>query len=162
VTEISATPDVERGEVTFTREFEAPRELVFRALMDPAQLVHFWGPPGAHVPLDSVVIEPWAGGRFENTIVADDATSEFPFRAVFIEVVEPERLAFREVESGLVSTSTFTDLGAGRTRLVIHQTNVPLAYRSPETLAGFANTLDLLADHLATLVRPNQNVPPTT
>jgi uncharacterized protein YndB with AHSA1/START domain len=90
VTEITATPDVERGEVTFTREFEAPRELVFRALMEPEQLVHFWGPPGTHVPLD------------------------------------------------------------------------PLAYRSPEALAGFATTLDLLADHLTTLVRPDQNVPPTS
>jgi hypothetical protein len=39
---------------------------------------------------------------------------------------------------------------------------VPLAYRSPEALAGFATTLDLLADHLTTLVRPNQNVQPTS
>ena len=53
-------------------------------------------------------------------------------------------------------------MGAGRTRLVIHQTNVPLAHRSPEALAGFATTLDLLADHLTTLVHPNQNVQPTS
>jgi hypothetical protein len=73
--------------------------------------------------------------------------------------------AFAPSSKGTLASLIFTGelhLGAGRTRLVIHQTNVPLAYRSPEALAGFATTLDLLADHLTTLVRPNQNVQPTS
>lgn len=142
-------PGTDLGEVDITRDFEAPREMVFGAFMEADQLIRFWGPSGTNVPLASVIIEPWAGGRFESDIVSDDSGHVFPFRAVFLEVVAPERLAFREVESGLVSASTFTDLGNSRTRVEIHQTNVPLAYRAPEALAGFLTTLDLLAAHLA-------------
>jgi uncharacterized protein YndB with AHSA1/START domain len=146
--EVTDTPGTELAEVTFTRDFDAPREMVFRALMEPEQLVHFWGPVGTSVPLASVIIEPWAGGRFENVIVTDDGSETYPFKSVFVDVLEPERFTFKEL-SGITSTSTFTDLGTGRTRLVIHQTDVPFGYRTPEALAGFSTTLDLLAEHLA-------------
>jgi uncharacterized protein YndB with AHSA1/START domain len=151
MTETASAPDMTLGEVTITREFNAPRELIFRALVEPEQLIKFWGPVGTHVPLESVIIEPWAGGRFENTMVADDGSGEFPMRAIFVEVVEPERLVFTELDSGLTSTGTLTDLGGGRTLMVIHQTNVPEMYRSPEAIAGFNTSLDQLAEHLATL-----------
>jgi uncharacterized protein YndB with AHSA1/START domain len=140
--------DADRGEVTITRVYDAPRELVFRALIEPEQFVQFWGPVGTHVPLESVVIEPWAGGRFENTMVLDDGSGEFPMKAVFVEVVEPETLTFREPESNVVSASTFTDLGDGRTEVVIRQSNVPEMYRSPQALAGFETSLDRFDEFL--------------
>jgi uncharacterized protein YndB with AHSA1/START domain len=151
----ATTGDGDLGEVVITRELDAPRELVFRAMLDPEQLVQFWGPVGTHVPIESVVIEPWAGGRFENTMVPDDATGDdaagFPMKATFTEVVEPELLVFVEVDSGLVSTSTFTDLGNDRTLLTIHQTKVPPEFRTPEALAGFNTSLDRLETYLATI-----------
>ena len=152
MTETSITADT-TGDVTITRDFDAPRELMFRALVEPEQFIRFWGPTGTHVPLETVVIEPWAGGRFEWAMVPDDdPTSEgFGSKGVFVEVVEPELMTFTEPESGITTRSTFTDLGDGRTRLVIHQTNVPEMYRSPESLAGFNSSLDRLAAHLATL-----------
>jgi uncharacterized protein YndB with AHSA1/START domain len=139
------------GYVTITRDFAAPREVVFGAFMDPRQLARFWGPTGTHVPADSVVIEPVAGGRFEATIVADDGGGEYPFRSTFLDVVAPEMISFREGGASVVSTSTFTDLGDGRTRVVIEQSEVPAPYRSVEGLEGFATTLELLADHLSTV-----------
>ncbi|MGX7682028.1 SRPBCC family protein [Jatrophihabitans sp. DSM 45814] len=139
------------GEVTIVREFDAPRELVFKAFVDPAQFVMFWGPTGTHVPIETVVIEPWAGGRFESVMVADDGSGEYPTKATFVEVTEPEVFAFAELELGITSTGTLTDLGGGRCRLVIHQTNVPPEYRTPEALAGFNTSLDRLAQYLATL-----------
>ena len=36
--------DDDLGEVTVVREFDAPRELVYRAFVEPAQLAVFWGP----------------------------------------------------------------------------------------------------------------------
>ena len=139
------------GYVTVTRDFDAPREVVFGAFMDPGQLARFWGPTGTHVPPDSVVIEPFAGGRFEATIVADDGSGEYPFRSTFVEITAPEMFSFREGGASVLSTSTFTDLGNGRTRVVIEQSEVPAPYRSVEGLAGFATTLELLADHLTTV-----------
>ena len=34
------------GEVTYTRIYDAPRELVFRCMIEPEHLTHFWGPVG--------------------------------------------------------------------------------------------------------------------
>ena len=31
-------------ELVYTRIFEAPRDLVFRCLIEPEHLTHFWGP----------------------------------------------------------------------------------------------------------------------
>jgi len=139
------------ADLTFTRDFDAPRELIFKVFMDPSHFVRFWGPAGTHTPPSSVVIEPWAGGRFENVMVSDTGRGEYAFRATFLEVVEPERFSWKEHHSGLTSQTTLVDLGGGRTRVVIHQSDVPEGYRSPEAQAGFATSLGRLAAHLATL-----------
>jgi uncharacterized protein YndB with AHSA1/START domain len=135
-----------------TREFDAPRELVFKAMIDPEQFIKFWGPTGTHVPRESVVIEAWPGGRFEYVMKADDGSGEFPGKAHFTIVDEPETLAFAEADSGILNTSTFTDLGSGRTLVTIVQKGLPAEYRTPEAQAGFSTSLDRLAAHLATLV----------
>ena len=146
--------DTGLGELTITRVFDAPREIVFRAMIEPEQLTHFWGPTGVDTPLDRIVIEPWPGGRFEMTMVPEGASGDegFVMRATFVEVVEPERIVFKEVlETGEMTTaSTYTDLGDGRTQVVIHQTNVPAEYRTEEAQAGFKTSLDKFAAYLAT------------
>jgi uncharacterized protein YndB with AHSA1/START domain len=38
------------GELTYTRIFDAPRELVFRCMIEPEHLTHFWGPAGVSAP----------------------------------------------------------------------------------------------------------------
>ncbi len=146
------TASTDLGEVTITREYDAPREMVFRAMIEPEQLTHFWGPTGTHTPLDSIVIEPWAGGRFETTMVPDGASADagFTMKAVFVEVVEPERIVFKEIGGEMTTASTFTDLGDGRTRVVIHQTNMPAMYRTEDALEGFNSSLDRFAAYLAT------------
>lgn len=151
MTQYDVTPGDGIGEVTITRDFDAPRELIFQCFVEPEHFVKFWGPVGTHVPIESVVIEPWAGGRFESTMVADDGSMEYPTKAVFVEITPPEVFSFREPDLDLVSTGTLHDLGDGRTRLVIHQANVPAMYRSTEALEGFNTSLDRLEQHLATL-----------
>lgn len=147
----SSAPNDDLGEVIITRDFDAPRELVFKTMIDPEHLTHFWGPAGTHAPRDKMVVEPWPGGRFETVMIADDGSGEFPTNATFVEVVAPERLSFEEPDIGMVTSSTFTDLGDGRTRVVIHQTNVPSMYRTPESEEGFKSSLDRFAAYLATL-----------
>jgi len=148
MTDRPTATDNDLGEVTITREFDAPRELMFKAFFDPEQLSRFWGPPGVSAPVDKITIDPRPGGVFATTMVDDASGAEYPTRAVFIEVVVPERFSWRE-DNGMVTSSTFTDLGGGRTRLVIHQTNAPAMFRSPEALEGFNASLDRMAAHLA-------------
>jgi len=149
-THVTGNPG-ELGEVTITRDFAAPRELVFAAFFDPEQLAQFWGPTGTHAPVEHIVIEARPGGRFETLMVADDGSGEFPTKAVFVEIDEPESFSFIEPDAGMTTASTFTDLGDGRTRLVIHQTQVPEMYRSPDALAGFLTSLDRFDAYLATV-----------
>jgi uncharacterized protein YndB with AHSA1/START domain len=141
-------PQAAPGDLEFTRIFDAPRELVLACMIQPEHLAHFWGPQGTSAPLDRIHVEPWPGGRFETVMVNDADSSEYPTRATYIEVVEPERLAWTEAHSSMTVTATFTDLGGSRTEVRIHQTNVPEALRSPEAQAGFLTSLDRFAAYL--------------
>jgi uncharacterized protein YndB with AHSA1/START domain len=102
-------------------------------------------------PLDGIVVELHAGGRFETLMVGDRGSHRMI--ATFTEVVPPERLAWVEPASGVHTTGTLTDLGNGSTEVVIHQRHVPEPMRSPEARAGFLTSLDKLEEHLARLIR---------
>ena len=124
------------AELVFTRVFEAPRELVFQCMTQPEHLTHFWGPAGTSAPVEHITVDARPGGPFETVMINDADGSRYPTRAVFDEVVEPERLVWTESHSGMTVTVTFTDLGA-RTGVEIRQVRVPDAVRSPEAQAGF-------------------------
>jgi len=145
--------DQELGELSFTRTFDAPRELVFRCLIEPEHLTHFWGPAGTSAPLAQIKADPRPGGVFETVMVNDADGSEYPTRAVYVEVTEPERLVWTETDSGMTVTATLTlsDLGDGRTHVRIHQARVPAEFRTPQAQAGFLTSLDRFAGYLAGL-----------
>jgi len=139
------------AELVYTRVFQAPRELVFRCMIEPEHLTHFWGPAGTSAPLHTITVDARPGGDFRTVMVNDADGSQFPTHAVFVEVVESERLVWNEPNSGMTTTSTFHDLGDSRTEVRIHQANVPEAVRSPQAQAGFASSLDRFAGYLASL-----------
>ncbi|MGI9008469.1 MAG: SRPBCC family protein [Streptosporangiaceae bacterium] len=138
-------------QLVYTRVFEAPRELVFRCMIEPEHLTHFWGPAGVSTPAGTITVDARPGGKFETVMVNDADGRTYPTSAVFVEVREPERLVWTEPGSGMTTTSTFTDLGGSRTQVRIHQAHVPEPYRSPQARAGFATSLDKFAAYLATL-----------
>jgi uncharacterized protein YndB with AHSA1/START domain len=137
------------GEVTHTRIFEAPRELVFRCWIEPEHLTHFWSPVGLSTPIGGIKVDARPGGSFEITSVDDASGKAGPRRGQYVEVVEPERLVWTEYS--IVTTLTFVDLGDGRTELRLHQANVPELYLGPEAQARFVTSFDLLAAHLKTV-----------
>lgn len=141
----------EAGELTYTRVFDAPRELVFRCMIEPEHLTHFWGPAGVSTPLETIRVDARPGGEFETVMVNDADGGRYPTRAVYVEIVEPERIVWTEPDSGMTTTSTFRDLGGTRTELEIRQTNAPEGYRSPEARAGFKTSLDRFAAYLEKL-----------
>ena len=143
------TPDT--GELTYTRVFEAPRELVFRCMLEPEHLTQFWGPAGVSTPLETIRVDARPGGVFETVMVNDSDGSRYPTRAVYVEIVAPERIVWTEPDSGVTTTSTLRDLGGERTELQIRQANAPAGYRSPEARAGFATSLDRFAAYLEKL-----------
>ena len=139
------------GELTYTRVFDAPRELVFRCMLEPEHLTHFWGPAGVSTPRETIKIDARPGGLFETVMVNDSDGTRYPTRAVYVEIVAPERIVWTEPDSGVTTTSTFRDLGGERTELEIRQANAPAGFRSPEARAGFATSLDRFAAYLEKL-----------
>jgi uncharacterized protein YndB with AHSA1/START domain len=146
---------VNDDELVYQRVLRAPRELVWRCLTEPAELAHFWGPSGMVTPVEEIVVELHAGGRFETLMVGERGSHRMV--ATFTEVVAPARLAWVESATGMHTTSTLDDLGDGRTAVVIHQRNVPEAMRLPEARAGFLTSLERLEEHLAHLTRGDRS-----
>lgn len=140
----------------FTRVFDAPRQLVFRCMVDPEHLTHFWGPVGVSAPLDQITVDARPGGAFTTVMVNDADGSTYPTSARYLEVEAPERLSWVEDQSGMVVTATFTDLGDDRTQVDIHQTNVPAAMLNPDAQAGFLTSLDRFAAHLTQLTEAHR------
>jgi uncharacterized protein YndB with AHSA1/START domain len=141
------------GELTYTRVWDAPRELVFQCMTTPEHLTHFWGPVGVSTPIDNITVDLRPGGLFETIMVNDADGSEYPSRGVYVEIVPPEKLVWSEedVEGGMTTSITFTDLGHGRCETVTHQTNVPEMFRSAEARSGMLSSFDKMAAYLATL-----------
>ncbi len=76
-------------EIVITRDFAAPRELVFRAWTEPAHLARWWGPKGFTNP-----VYQWdarAGGKIYDVMRGPDGT-EYPMGGQFLEVSAPEKL----------------------------------------------------------------------
>ena len=142
----------DNAELNFTRTFDGPRELVFRCMIEPEHLTHFWGPTGVSAPQDDITVDARPGGVFETVMVNDADGSTYPMRAVYVEVSKPERLIWTDPDTGMTTTSTFSDLGGDRTEIRIHQVNVPEPFRSPQAQAGFVTSLDRCAAYLGTLV----------
>ncbi|HEX9031897.1 MAG TPA: SRPBCC domain-containing protein [Streptosporangiaceae bacterium] len=143
-------PQAAAAELVYTRVFDAPRGLVFRCMVDPDHLTHFWGPAGTSTPRELITVDPRPGGVFETVMVSDADGSQYAMRAVYVEIDEPERLVWTEPDTGVTTTSTFRDLGGSRTEVTIHQVNVPAEFRSPQARAGFTTSLDRFAAYLAT------------
>ena len=141
----------EGNELRFTRVFDAPRALVFRCMVEPDHLTHFWGPTGMHAPRERITVDARPGGAFEIVMVRDDGAGEHALRAVYDVVHEPEVLAWTEVDTGARVRTEFIELAPERTEVRIHQTRVPDAFMAAEAQAGFTSSLDRFAAHLGRL-----------
>jgi uncharacterized protein YndB with AHSA1/START domain len=111
-----------RQELFITREFDAPRELVFKAYTDPEIYAQWLGPRGLTTTFET--FEPVSGGRYR-FIQKDKDGNEFAFHGVNHEVTAPERIIgtfeFEGLpESGhvVLETSRFEALPGNRTRVM--------------------------------------------
>jgi uncharacterized protein YndB with AHSA1/START domain len=107
-------------QILITREFDAPRHLVYRAWTTPELISRFWA--GDHGEMTSVEVDLRPGGRWRYVLTAN-AGFEIAFHGEYREVVTDERIVSTEVFEGMpdasaVSTTTFTEHD-GRTTLTI-------------------------------------------
>jgi uncharacterized protein YndB with AHSA1/START domain len=142
--------------ITIERVFDAPREVVWKAWTRPAQFAGWAGCDGHSVPRPTITMDVRPGGDFRFTMVNDSTRQEYPSRATYREVVEPERLVWAVHDSRLgprevVVTLTLTDLGDGRTKMHFQQAGFSWgAYEAGlrATRAGLAEEIDRLVHYL--------------
>lgn len=115
----------ERHHVKLSREFEFPRESVFRMMTDPKKAARWFGSPEGAVKL-LFEIDPRPGGA----IRLHDRTSDGTVGRTsgsFVEVVTPERISFKTattldgstVSFEALQTMIFEALSPSRTRLTV-------------------------------------------
>jgi uncharacterized protein YndB with AHSA1/START domain len=141
-------------EITIRRVFDAPRELVWKAWTSPDHLARWWGARGWSTPESAIELDVRPGGTFSLTSFSDEDGTEMPLHGVYREVVEPERIVLAEEpegnwHEGAVSVVTLTDLGDGRTEMVLRSTVNTTDEAAAQAEAGVAGAVDRLAEHLA-------------
>jgi len=147
-------------QILITREFDAPRQLVYKAWTTPELVRRWWA--GHRGELRSVEIDLRVGGRWRYVMVAHGGL-EVVFHGEYRELVPDERIVTTEVfemrgasdDDAALNIVTFTEAG-GRTTLSLLVQAIDKAQRdaimSSGMEVGMQEQLDLL-EELAAAIR---------
>ena len=133
--------------IEIARVYPAPREAVWAAWTDPAQIARWWGKRGWSTPPDSVAIELRPGGVFRLDSVSDADGTVMRHDGTFRVVEPPARLEFATDDS--VATVTFADVGAGRTEMVFRVELAVTDATRARAEVGLGSAFDRLGEQLA-------------
>jgi uncharacterized protein YndB with AHSA1/START domain len=139
--------------ISISRIFDAPRELVYQAFVDPGQLAQWFGPVGFSVPRSTIDVDARVGGHQRLEMVSDDDPAvRSPIDATFTEVIENELLVGQQQVEGIPGTQgvvTFTlrlefhAEAEGKTRLELTQGPFP-AQLGDDTVKGWESSFTKL------------------
>ena len=113
-------------QILITREFDAPKELVYKAFTTPELVKRWWHANRGKVTIAEIDFR--VGGTWRYVSITDDGP-EVGFHGEYLEVVPGERVVSTEIYEGLpegvseeeaatVNTATFSEAD-GRTELTI-------------------------------------------
>jgi uncharacterized protein YndB with AHSA1/START domain len=145
-------------EIVISRVIDAPRDLVYAAWADPAQIQEWFGPEGMVIETREIDLKPGGVWRFD--MVAADGT-RYSNRMVFLRMEAPQQI---EVEHGSDEDNdpgkfrmlvTFDEQSNGKTVITLRQMHPSREQR--EGTIGFGaveyggQTLEKLSRHVARL-----------
>jgi len=144
-------------QILITREFAAPRHLVFRAWTEPELVKQWWSAKRGEVTIAEIDLR--VGGSWRWVMVADGGF-EVAFHGEYREIVPDERIVSTEVYEGMpgagaVNTMTFTE-NEGRTTMTILVQHTSKENRDAQIdsgmEAGLQDALDLLEQAAVSLL----------
>jgi uncharacterized protein YndB with AHSA1/START domain len=124
VTSGTATVELPKDDqILITREFDAPKHLVFKAYTTPELVKRWWSAKRGEVQVAEIDLR--VGGQWRYASVTDDGF-EVAFHGEYLEIVPDERLVSTEIyeipDQGdsppTINTATFTEVD-GRTTLTV-------------------------------------------
>jgi uncharacterized protein YndB with AHSA1/START domain len=155
-THIIAEPGM--PQIVITREFDAPRDLLFRAYTDPALLVQWLGPRRMTMTLDYFDVRDGGTWRY---IHRDADDNEFAFHGVFHGMPSPENGIVQTFEfegaPGHVSLETLTFMEGAEGRTLVRTNDVFQSVADRDAMlasgmeAGLTESLERLDELLARL-----------
>lgn len=164
------TEKITQNEFIITREYNAPRELVFKAWSEADRLVQWWGPKGFKLGVAALDFRP--GGIFHYSMQAASGEKMWG-RFIYREITFPERIVFINSfsnEAGEITRAPFSEIWPleilniltlteqdGKTTLTLRGTPLnanpdeqEIFNNMHESMAqGFGATFDQLSEYLA-------------
>ena len=148
-----------KQELFVTREFDAPRTLVFRAFVDPELYIQWLGPRGYAMRLER--FEPRSGGSWRY-IYTDPDGNEYGFHGVNHEVAAPERIVgtfefegLTEVGRVSLDIARFETVLGNRTKIITQSIFQSVADRDGRLQAGMERGLVDSHERLDDLLETN-------
>lgn len=147
-------------EITITRVFDAPRDVVFRLWTDPELVAQWWGIEGSTNPVCRLDVRP--GGTWRIDMRTADGTV-YPNCGVYLEVVLNERIVYTDVADSaspawdgnpprdVVHTVTFDDDG-DKTKITLHARFKSVAERKRMVESGVVQGIGQSLDRLERLL----------
>ena len=136
-------------QILITREFGAPRRLVYKAWTTPELIKRWWSGDRGEVTIAEVALRP--GGTWRYVMTANGGF-EVAFHGEYREIVPGERIVSTEIYEGMpdaeaVVTATFTESG-GRTTLTLLVQHATREYRDAHINSGMEDGMQESMDHL--------------
>jgi uncharacterized protein YndB with AHSA1/START domain len=136
-------------QILITREFDAPRHLVYKAWTTPALVKRWWSGRRGEMTLAEIDLR--VGGTWRYVMVADGGF-EVAFHGEYREIVPNERIVSTEVYEGMpdaeaLDTVTFAEAG-GRTTVTILVEHTSRAHRDAHIESGMEDGLQEAMDLL--------------
>lgn len=143
--------------IVLARVYDAPCELVWKAITDPQHVAQWFGGAGFSSPVCEMDVRP--GGHWRHVMRAPNGM-EFPVNSVFLEVVPPQRLVWstdnpEAVAAGKpvnVTTVTLEARGAQTHWLMVARFG-SLADRDLAVRMGFGNLVAQGAERMAAVLQ---------
>jgi uncharacterized protein YndB with AHSA1/START domain len=136
-------------QILITRDFDAPRHLVYKAWTTPDLIKRWWSGDRGTVTLAEVDLR--VGGTWRYVMTANQGF-EVAFHGEYREIVPNERIVSTEVFEGMpdapaLTTNTFTEKD-GRTTLTLLVEHSSQVFRDAHVNSGMEGGMQESMDHL--------------
>jgi uncharacterized protein YndB with AHSA1/START domain len=143
-----------KHEIIMSRVFNAPRELVFTTMTDPALIPQWWGPKYLTTVVDQMEVK--AGGLWRY-VQRDPQGNEFAFHGVYHSVTAPERVIDTFEFEGMpghviLETMTLEAQTDGTTKVTVSSVFQSVADRDGMLSSGMQEGSDESYDRLEELL----------